>query len=147
MEMNAKLHELFGLIATVDPKTVANTEQFTDVVDMSKFTQVMAAALLGDMANETIDFKAYSCDSDGTNAAAITGKAITQLAASATANDNSQAAISLRPSDLLASGKRYCKFGLVTGGATGGPASVVVLGAPRLGVGADHDLSTVKQLV
>lgn len=124
--INVAAGEKLALIGTIDPATVANTEVFSDVVDMSKFHQVLAIALLGNMAAETIDFKAYSCDSNGSNAAAL--KNATQLAANATANDNAQVLISVRAEDMQASGKQYVKFGLVTGGATGGPAAVAVLG-------------------
>ena len=57
------------------PQTLASTETFTDVVDMGANSQAIAILLTGNMAAETIDFKAYSCDSDGNNAAAITGRA------------------------------------------------------------------------
>lgn len=142
-----KLYEFIGVVATIDPSTVANTEIFTDVVDMGAMRQAVAIALLGNMAAETIDFRALSCDSDGSNAAAITGRAATQLAAHASNNDNKQLIINLRDSDLLASGKQYVKFGLVTGGATGGPASVTVLGAPRQGIGATNDLASVLEII
>ena len=77
--------------------------------------------MLGNMAAETIDFKAYTCDSNGTNAVAL--KSATQLAAHASNNDNMQVIIGVRAPDLLASGKQHIKFGLVTGNTTGGPAS------------------------
>ena len=83
---NQKMCEGLALVGTVDPATVANTEVFTDVVDMGALQQAIGVAMLGNMAAETIDFKAYSCDSDGNNAAAITGKAATQLAAHASNN-------------------------------------------------------------
>lgn len=124
--INAAAGEKLALLGTIDPATIANTEVFSDVIDMSKFHQVLGIALLGNMASETIDFKCYSCDSNGSNAAAL--KSATQLAASASANDNAQVAISVRAEDLQAVGKQYVKFGLVTGGATGGPAAALVLG-------------------
>ena len=144
---NQKMCEGLALVGTVDPATVANTEVFTDVVDMGSLQQAIGVAMLGNMAAETIDFKAYSCDSDGNNAAAITGKAATQLAAHASNNDGKQLIINLRDTDLLASGKQHVKFGIVTGGATGGPAAVVVLGALRQGTAADFDLASVAQIV
>lgn len=144
---NGKLSEGLAVVATIDPATIANTETFTDVVDMGANSQAMAVALLGNMASETIDFKAYSCDSDGTNAAAISGRAATQLAAHASNNDAKQLVINLRDGDLLASGKQHVKFGLVTGGATGGPASVVVLARPRQGLASAADLSSVVEIV
>lgn len=144
---NGKLSEGLAVVATIDPATIANTETFTDVVDMGANSQALAVALLGNMASETIDFKAYSCDSDGTNAAAISGRAATQLAAHASNNDAKQLVINLRDGDLLASGKQHVKFGLVTGGATGGPASVVVLARPRQGLASAADLSSVVEIV
>ena len=104
---NGKLSEGLAVVATIDPATIANTETFTDVVDMGANSQALAVALLGNMASETIDFKAYSCDSDGTNAAAISGRAATQLAAHASNNDAKQLVINLRDGDLLASGKQH----------------------------------------
>lgn len=136
------LAERAAVVGVVNPATTANTERFTAAVDMSKFLAVAGVALLGDMANETVTFRAYSCDSDGSNSVALK---TASLAASASANDNTQHVIGVRAEELLASGKRYVRFGLVTGGATGGPASVVVIAEPpRVGPGTLHDLATVS---
>lgn len=145
--MNSKLSEAVAIVGTIDPATVANTEVFTDVVDLGALRQVAAVALIGNVPAETIDFKAYSCDSDGNNAAAITGRAATQLAAHASNNDGKQLVINVRDGDLIASGKQHVKFGLVTGGATGGPCAVVVLGAPRQGIASANDLASVAEIV
>ncbi len=145
--MQAKLSESLALVATLDPVTVVNVEVFTDVVDMGAVLQALAIAMLGNLAAETVDFKAYSCDSDGSNAAAITGRAATQLAAHASNNDNKQLIINIRDTDLLASGKQHVKFGLVSGNTVGGPASVVVVGAPRQGIGSANDLASVVEIV
>lgn len=145
MDVNSGAGEKLALVGTVDPQTVANTEKFTDVVDMSKFHQVLAIALLGDMANETVDFKAYTCDSDGSNATSL--KSCTQLAASASANDNKQLAIQVRADELGTLGKQYVKFGLVTGNTTGGPAAVAVIGLDgRFQPESDSDLASVAQI-
>jgi len=140
------LGEILAIIGTSDPQTHANTQLYTDVIDMSKFTQVMGVAMLGNMASETIDFKCYKCDSDGNNATAL--KSATQLSASASANDNGQVVIALNQSDLNVNseGARYIKFGLVTGGATGGPAAVLALGVPVYGLASANDLSTVAEI-
>jgi len=145
--MQGKLTEALALVATIDPQTLASTETFTDVVDMGANTQAVAILLTGNMAAETIDFKAYSCDSDGSNAAAITGRAATQLAGHATNNDNKQIIINLRDTDLTASGKQHVKFGFVTGGATGGPVSVAVLATPRQGIASGSDIASVAEIV
>lgn len=145
MFTNVAAGEKIAVVGTIDPATVANSEQFTDVIDMSKFHQVLGIALLGNMAAETIDFKCYYCDSDGNNAAAL--KSATQLAAHASNNDATQIAINVRADDLVAQSKRYIKFGLVTGGATGGPAAVVALGTDaRFSPASDSDLASVVQI-
>lgn len=145
--MQGKLSETMAVVAVLSAGTVANTELFTGVVDMGANQQAMAVLNLGNMAAETIDFKAYACDSGGTSAVAITGRAATQLAAHATNNDNKQVVINVRDGDLLASGLQYVKFGVVTGGATGGPAGIVVLGAPRQGLASANDAASVVQIV
>ncbi|HYD58963.1 MAG TPA: hypothetical protein VEC35_01315 [Noviherbaspirillum sp.] len=145
MTVNAGAGEKLALVGTIDPQTVANTELFTDVVDMSKFHQVLATAFLGNMAAETIDFKAYTCNSDGSGATQL--KAATQLAAHASNNDNKQIAIQVRADELGPLGKQYVKFGLVTGGATGGPAAVSVVGVDgRYQPEVDNDLSSVAEI-
>ncbi len=144
---NSLMSEGLAVVGTIDPATLANSEVFTDVVDLGGLQQCMAILLLGNIAAETVDFKCYSCDSDGSNAAAISGLAATQLAAHASNNDNKQIVICVRDTDLLASGKQHVKFGAVTGGATGGPAAAVVLGAPRQGLASASDLSTVVEII
>lgn len=126
MTPNVKATEKIALVGVVNPQTVANTELFSGVIDLAAYHQALGIALLGNMASETIDFKCYRCDADGSNAVAI--KSATQLAASAAANDNKQILMNLTADELMASQAQYIKFGLVTGGATGGPACVVGLG-------------------
>ncbi len=144
--MSSKLSERLALVATIDPQTVT-TEVFTDVVDFGANVQAMAIASLGNMAAETIDFKFYSCDSDGNNAAAVTGLAATQLAAHASNNDNKQLIINVRDTDLLASGKQHGKFGLASGSTVGGAASVDVIAEPRQGLASAGDLSSVVEII
>lgn len=129
MHLNQKLSEALAIVGTIDPQTVVNVEQFTDVLDFGQLQQALGIVLLGNIAAETVDFKFYACDSNGTNAVAV--KSATQLPAHASNNDLTQLAINVRDSELLASGKQYGKFGLVTGGASGGPAAAVVLGRLR----------------
>jgi hypothetical protein len=144
-DINVAAGEKIALVGTIDPATVANTEVFTDVVDMSKFLQCLGIALIGNIPAETVDFKAYSCDANGSNSVAL--KACTQLAANASTNDNTQLVISVRAEDLQASGKQHIRFGLVTGGATGGPCAAVALGVDaRFGPASDSDLASVAQI-
>jgi len=146
MPVSSQPSERIGVVGTIDPQTVANTETYTDVVDMKSFHEVLGILLLGNMAAETIDFKAYYCDSDGNNAVSL--KAATQLAAHASNNDNKQIVINVKSQDLAALNKRYVKFGLVTGAGTGGPSAVVALGvSPRFAPVTDSDLSSVAEIV
>lgn len=143
--INIAAGEKLAVVGTIDPQTVANTQLYTDVVDMQKHHQALFVALLGNMAAETIDFTLYYCDSDGNNAVEL--KDCTQLAAHASNNDNKQLVISLRAEELLAASKRYVKAGLVTGAGTGGPAAVLALGVDsRSQPASGDDLSSVVEI-
>lgn len=143
--MSTQPSERAAVIATIDPQTVVNSELFSDVIDCKLWHEVMGVALLGNVAAETIDFRVCTCDSDGSNPTTL--KASTQLAAHASNNDNKQLVLNVLSSALLATNKRYVKFGLVTGGASGGPACVVALGMkPRYGPASDNDLSSVAEI-
>lgn len=144
-ETNILASEKVAVIGTLDPATVTN-EVFTDVIDMSKWHQVLGVALMGNMADgNDVVFKAYVCDSAGNNASAIK----TKTATAGAANDNSQIVIGVRAEDLLpqATYNRYIKFGLANAGGAGGPAGVAVLGVdPKYGPASDNDLATVTIL-
>jgi hypothetical protein len=146
MAGNAFLHERVNLAGIVNPATMNSTPVLTGAIDMSKWSEVMAVLCLGDMAAETIDFKAQDCATSGGSYADITGKAMTQLAASATNNDNKQAIITVKSEELNA-GAQFVKFRGVTGGATGGPAAIVVLGVPKYQPASDDKLTSVVQTV
>ena len=92
---------------------------------------------------ETVDFKCYSCDANGANAAAITGLAATQLAAHATNNDNVQIAINVRDAHLLASGKQHVWGMVLRKDATGKKDYVLVQDASI----TSRDMSSVTPAV
>lgn len=145
MNSNVLASEKIAVIGTLDPATVTN-EAFTDVIDLSEWIQVMAVALLGNMADANdVVMKAYVCDSAGNNAKAIKTKTLTAAAG----NDNSQIVIGVRSEDLHAQAtyNRYIKFGLANAGGTGGPAGVAVLGVDaKYGPASDNKLSTCSIL-
>jgi len=144
MSINTLAAADIAVVGTLDPVTVVNTEVFTDVVDMTKFGQVLGIALTGNMAAETIDFKAYTCASDGGSKVAL--KSATQLAAHASNNDGKQIVINVRAEDLT-SGQRYIVFGIVTGNSSGGPAAIVALGTnARYQPATDSDLASVVEI-
>ncbi len=144
---NAKLGHLLAVAAVLPPAATANTERFTGVVNMGNFHQAVAVVQLGDMASEAITVKAYACKADGTGAVALTANSPAALAASAADNDNKQLVLNVRAEDLLESGLSHVKFGVVTGGATGGTAGAVVLAHPRNGWGKDSNVSSVMAVV
>lgn len=140
-----KLSEDIAVIGTVDPQTLADTEVFSDVIDMSKFWDVMAVAMLGNMNDSTgtLVFRAVTCDSAGANVAAF--KTASTLAVVA---DEKQVVLEVSNEDLAGgatNADRYVKFGVVSG-STGGPVSVLVLGRAKNGPSSDSDLSTVAEI-
>lgn len=137
-------HERFGIISTIDPQTVANSQVLGDEIDMSLWQEIIAVFLTGNMANETFDGGLQSASTSGGSYSNITGKTLTQRAASASANDNLQFIIGLKSDEIS---DRYVKPRMITGGATGGPASCVVFGIPRIGPATDNDLSSVTEVV
>lgn len=144
----ASLADSLAIAGVINPQTVANTQRNSGAIDVSKWSALIFIFALGDMAAETIDVGVESCDSDGTsNAADITGKQATQLAAHASNNDNKQIVIGLVSADLVASGKQYCRATMVTGNTTGGPASCIVLGIPRYLPAEGVDLASVVQII
>lgn len=136
-----------AVLAVINPGTVTSTPALTGAVDMSKYDEAQFILCSGDMASETIDFKLQESDTSGGTYTDIPGKAITQQAASATANDNLQWVINLKANELSA-GKRFVKGRAVTGGATGGPMCCIALGTvPRFGPASDDDVSTVDEII
>lgn len=143
-----RLSEKLAVVATIDPQTLADTEVFSDVIDMSKYHRVMAIFQTGAMnaSTGTLVARACTCDSAGANAAAL--KTATTVPVTEDVNDNAQVVIEVDEMDLAggATNKdRYVKFGMVSG-ATGGPAACVVLGEPKQGLAKDSDLSTVQEI-
>jgi len=129
--IQGQIYENLALCGTLDPVDVVNSEVFTDVIDMRKFHKVLATLLMGDIANETIIWRAVTCDNAGNNVAAL--KTATTLAASATLNDNTQSMIEVDGADLpgTSNADRYIKFGVVTSSTSGGPMSITAQGVPK----------------
>lgn len=140
---NAKLAETLALVAAMPPAATANTERFTSVVDMGNFHQALVVVQLGDMAAETVTVKAYACNADGSGAIVLAGNSPAVRTASAADNDGKQLLMNVRAEDLLESGLHHLKIGVVTGGATGGPVSAVVMAHPRQGWGTAHNAASV----
>ncbi len=137
--------EMLAVVSTIDPQTVANTPIVGDYVAAKNHQKVVFTFLLGNMAAETIDCSVLEAtDASGTGAQAY--KAATQLAAHATNNDNRQVVIEVDTSKL-STGFTHFAPRMVTGGATGGPASAVgVAVGSRHEPATDGDLSSVAEI-
>ena len=106
--------------------TASSTPLVTSYVSAANAGRALLIARLGDMASETIDVAIYQGQGGSTNAKAL--KAATQIAASASANDNKYVVIGVDLNDLdVDGGYTHIAGRIVTGGATGGTCSMVVL--------------------
>jgi len=126
---NTDINDSLTLAGITGPQTINNVAATSPVIDMSQYDRVMFVLCLGDMAAETIDFNVKSSAVVGMTSP-TTVKSITQLAASASANDNKQVIIELQADDI-ADGQRYVQATAVTGGATGGMGVIQVWGQAR----------------
>jgi len=140
-----KLSEELALIATIDPQTLADSEVFSDIIDLSKYLDVMGVAMLGNMNDSTgtLVFRAVTCDSAGNNVAAL--KTASTLAVVA---DEKQVIIEVTNNDLAggATNKdRYIKFGMISG-STGGPAAAAIFARPKYGPASSYNLATVAEV-
>lgn len=133
------------VVSTIDPQTVASTPVVGDYVAVKNYHKLIFIFLVGNMAAETIDCGVYEAtDGSGTGAQAL--KAATQLAAHASNNDNKQIVIEV-DTRKLSSGFTHVAPRMVTGGATGGPAAAIGLGAVnRFDPGTDADLASVAEI-
>jgi hypothetical protein len=141
----SKLSEELGIIATIDPQTVTTAEVCSDVVDMSKYTDVMAIFAGGNMASDgSMICVAYTCAAAGTSAVAL--KTATTVAAG---TDNTQVVIEVNNNDLAGgtatTADRYIKFGITSAGS-GGPVACIVLGRAKNGPSSDNNLGTVNEI-
>src|SRR6185369_12650835 len=106
--------------------TANSTPLVSSYVSAKNCGEISAVVHLGDMANETVDVALYQATSSG-GASAKSLKAITQLAASASANDSKQVVITARADELdVDGGFSFVAVRIVTGGATGGTVTGLV---------------------
>ncbi len=142
---NSTFSERVAVVAATDPQTISNTNVDSDYADMSKFGRVAFVVSVGNIdAATTVDVALYEAtDSSGTSAAAITGKAVTQLTAT---DDNKQVVIEVADSDLAAGFTHVaCK---VTVAGTTADASVVGMGInAREEPARNNDQASVAQVV
>lgn len=146
---NALASEQMAVVGVIDPDAYTNSTYTTDYIDMSKWEEIMAVVMVGDMVtNSTVNFKVteYTNTSAG-GAQDISGKAITQLT-EAGSDSNKQAIINLRREDLsIDDGYRYVKLQMIVGAAASDSAAIVLGLVPRRAPASDNDLSSVDEIV
>jgi hypothetical protein len=139
--------EDIGVLVAVQG-TASSTPLVSSYVSAKHAQQLMLIVHLGDMAAETIDVAIFQATS-GAGAGAKSAKAIVQLAASAGANDSKQVVIAMRTDELdVDGGFSFVAARIVTGGATGGTVTGVILGGDlRFGPASLVDNASVVQIV
>jgi hypothetical protein len=129
MSKHKRIYEGLKIVAVAPPALLTSTPRVSGAVNMSKFSKVFAVLSLGDMAAEAIDFRLESSTTDSTFTGVVTTRvSATQLAASATANDNKQVVLEVDASQL--NGDLWLRSRAVTSGTTGGMAEVMLFGVP-----------------
>jgi hypothetical protein len=124
--MGTLLSERLAILGVINPADLATSAASTGWVDVKNYNRLVALVIGGALTG-TLDAKLQQAtDSSGTGAKDITGKAITQLAATA---DNKQAIINIRQDQLdLAGGFDHVRLTLTPTGGTTNLASGLLLG-------------------
>ena len=143
--MPSQPSERVTIAGVASPQTIASTPVVSSPVDMSRFQEALFILSMGAMASETMDFKLQASATSGGTYADIPGRAIAQIAAGSTSSK--QALINMK-AEKMPTGTQFGRGSAVTGGATGGPASITALGVePRFGPASDDKLASVVQTV
>ncbi len=143
-----KAYEGWAVVGTVDPDALTATAHLSDAIDMSKYDEILAVVLVGDLGtNATVDAKLTQATTSGGTYKDVTGKAITQLTKASPDDSDKQALISCRGEDLdMDSDYRYVKLSVTVGTATS-DGGAVVLGRPKSGLASGVDLASVAEMV
>lgn len=142
--LNAFINEVVPVLEHKAAVATSAAPLVTTYVDTRKtghrFTLI---AILGDMASETIDVAIFKAsDSSGTGAASL--KAATQLAASATANDNKAVIVEIEASEIDLA-KPFIAGRCVTGSTVGGVVGLVLLmSGQHHGPGSDDNTNVLE---
>src|SRR5262245_8136815 len=135
-----------ALAAVVDPKNGNNAANASGYLDLRKFRQALFVLLAGSI-DQTVDFKLQEAkDSAGTGVQDLSGKSITQFAAT---DDNKQALINIRAEEMTVnSGYTHVRAVATVGNGTTNLISVVGIGLePVQEPASGSNLSSVAQVV
>lgn len=138
-----------AVVDCVDPDAYTTGDTTGDIIDMSRFEQVMFVVQVGTLGSSaTADFQVYQGNTNGLGSPkVISGAAITQLTDAGTDSDK-QAIVVVKQADLdVANGFRWIRGTLTIGTATS-DAGVIGLGFyPTFGPATDYDLTSVDEVV
>lgn len=149
MFLNAKVSEVVGVVAAIDPDAIAAGTVTSSWVSVKNFVRYALLVASGDLgAAATLDCKLQQATSAaGAGAKDITGKAITQLTQAGSGSDK-QAWIDLRPEELdLDGGFTHVRISMTVATATSEAAAFLLGFAPARGPATDNDAATVVQVV
>ena len=146
---NAKGSELFAVLATIDPASLAVGTVTTSWISVSNFHALVASIETGALGTSaTLDAKLQQAlDSSGTSAKDITGKAITQLT-QAGGGSAKQVLINVKPEELdTVNGFGFVRLS-ITVGVAASLAGAQVLGVnPRYATADAFNQAAVAQII
>lgn len=132
---NETLSERLALVATIDPQLVDNATVTSDWVPMAQLRRVLFTLLLG-ATDTTVNAKLQrASDNTGSDAEDVSGKAITQLGASA---DNRQAQLEMSAAEMGTFG--YVRLSVTVSDGTSGAQVAAV------GIGTDARYAPARTL-
>ncbi len=142
--MTSLLSERFALLGSIDAIDHATSAVSSDWCDLTKFGRLMVLLGLGAITG-TFDMKLQEAtDSSGTGAQDITGKAITQFAAT---DDNKQAIINIHSSELSTGFTHVKAIVTPVGGTTNFASCHIFGGDATYGPASDNDLASVDEII
>jgi hypothetical protein len=146
---NAKGSELFAVLATIDPASLAVGTVTTGWLSVANFHALVASIETGALGTSaTLDAKLQQAlDSSGTSAKDITGKAITQLT-QAGGGSAKQILINVKPEELdTVNGFGFVRLS-ITVGVAASLAGAQVLGVnPRYATADAFNQAAVAQII
>jgi hypothetical protein len=146
---NAKGSELFAVLATIDPASLAVGTVTTGWLSVANFHALVASIETGALGTSaTLDAKLQQAlDSSGTSAKDITGKAITQLT-QAGGGSAKQVLINVKPEELdTVNGFGFVRLS-ITVGVAASLAGAQVLGVnPRYATADAFNQAAVAQII
>lgn len=148
MYQSLKLSDRAGILATLDPASVAASTVLTAWVPVAKWHAISAFLQTGVLgAAATVDAKLrQATDASGTGAKDITGKSITQLVKAS--HDNKQVIIECKADDLdTANGFTHVALSVTVGAAASLLAAILLGHNARYMPGSDFDSANVVQIV